>query len=201
MAPNVANTVVGKYGNVYVVPHGTTAPFTIPPNATVNVNSALPAAWLAGNLGYLHEEDTPTLGFDTSTERVGAWQLPGGTLRNLLTGKVRSMQLTCREFNRDVWELVEPGTTYTAGASGTVTATIPAVATNPPKAGLFEIQDLDFAVKLLIYVPRLSVSELGELQFVGNDTGNMQITFEFEQTSDTDPPYYIATNHPGLVNA
>lgn len=53
MAPIVANTVVGKYGNVYVVPYGTTAPFTVPPNSTVNVNSALPAAWLAGNLGYL----------------------------------------------------------------------------------------------------------------------------------------------------
>lgn len=201
MAPTVANTVVGKYGNVYLVPYGTIPPFTIPPNSTVNVNSALPAAWTAGNLGYLHEEDTPTIAFDTTNERVSAWQLNGATLRNLLTGKVRSIQFTCREFNRKVWDIVEPGTTYTAGASGTVTATIPAVATNPPKAGLFEIQDLDFAVKLLIYVPRLTVSELGELQFVTNDTANTTMTFEFEQAADTDPPYYIATNHPGLVNA
>ena len=201
MAPVVENTVVGKYGNVYIAPFGTAPPFTVPADATVDVDSALPPAWTAANLGYLHEEDTPTLSFDTTTERVSAWQLQGATLRSLLTMKVRSIQFTCREFNRKVWNLVEPGTTYTPGANGTVTATIPATASNPPKAGLFEIQDLDFGVKLLVYVPRLTVSELGDLQFNNSDTANTQITFEFEQETDTAPPYYIATNHPGLVNA
>lgn len=201
MAPVVENTVVGKYGNVYIAPFGTAAPFTVPADATVDVTAALPSAWTASNLGYLHEEDTPTLSFDTTNERVSAWQLNGSTLRSLLTGKVRSIQFTCREFNRKVWGLVEPGTTYTVGANGTVTATIPPSASNPPKAALFEIQDLDFDVKLLVYVPRLTVSEIGDLQFVTSDTANTQLTFEFEQETDTSPPYYIATNHPGLVNA
>lgn len=192
-------TVVGKYGNVHVVPHGTAPPFTVPADASVDVEAALSAAWLAGNLGYLHEDDTPVISFDTTTSRIKAWQTTGSTLRNLLTGKVRSIKFTCREFNRRTWGLVEPGTTYTPGANGTVTATVPAQASNPPKGGLFDIQDLDFGVRLKIYVPRLVVSEIGDLKFGNSDTANTQLTFEFEQDDDSTPPYYIATNHPGLV--
>lgn len=201
MAPTVDNTVVGKYGNVMITPFGTAAPFVVPADATVDVSAALPPAWTAANLGYLHEEDTPALSFDTTTERVGAWQLNGATLRSLLIGKVRSIQFTCREFNRQVWNLVEPGTTYTPGANGTVVATVPPASSNPPKAGLFDIRDLDFDVRLLIYVPRLVVSEIGDIQAGPSDTMNTQLTFEFEQESDQTPPYYIATNHPGLVTA
>lgn len=198
MAPQVENTLVGKIGNVYVVPHGTTAPFTIPPDATVDVAAALPAAWLNGNLGYLHEEDTPTFTQDRTNNRISAWQLDGGLLRNLLSGKIRSVQFTCREFNRGVWDLLEPGTTYTAGANGTVSLSIPTAGGNPPKGALFEIEDTDFDVRLRWYVPRVTVSEVGDLQFTGTDTGNTQITFEFEDDGGGDL-YYIATNHPGMA--
>ena len=58
MAPTVDNTVVGKYGNVYIAAFGTAAPFTVPADATVDVGAALAPAWTAANLGYLHEEDT-----------------------------------------------------------------------------------------------------------------------------------------------
>jgi hypothetical protein len=197
MAPTVDNTLVGKIGSIYVVPHGTAAPFTVPPDSLVDVSATLPSAWLDGNLGYIHEEDTPNFGQDRSNQRVSAWQLDGGLLRNLLTQKVRSVQFTCREFNRDVWNLVEPGTTYTNGANGTVTLSIPKAGGNPPKAALFEIEDTDFGTKLLWYVPRVSVSEVGELQFTGSDTGNTQVTFEFED--DLDDLYYIATDHPGMA--
>jgi hypothetical protein len=199
VAPNVDNTLVGKIGSVYVVPHGTAHPFTVPVDATVDVATALPAAWLAGNLGYLHEEDTPTFTQDRTTNRISAWQLDGGLLRSLLSQKVRSVAFTCREWNRDVWDLLEPGTTYTAGANGTVSLSIPDAGGNPPKAALFEIEDTDFDVKLRWYVPRVTVSEVGDLQFTGTDTGNTQITFEFE--NDGTSLYYIATNHPGMVTA
>lgn len=197
---SVESTLVGKIGNIYVVPHGTAAPFTVPVDATVDVNAALPAAWLAGNLGYLHENDTPSFKQDRTNNRVSAWQLDGGLLRNLLSQKIRSATFTCREFNRNTWDLVEPGTTYTAGANGTVSLTIPRSGGNPPKAALFEIEDTDFGVKLLWYVPRVTVSDVGDLQFMGTDTGNTQITFEFEDDLDAGL-YFIATDHPGMVTA
>ena len=200
MAPTVANTLVGKIGNVYVVPYGTTAPFTVPVDSSVDVTAALPAAWLAGNLGYLHEEDTPTFSQDRTNNRISAWQLDGGLLRNLLSQKIRSAAFTCREWNRDVWEMLEPGTTYTTGANGTVSMSIPDAGGNPPKAALFEIEDTDFDTKLRWYVPRVTVSEVGDLQFVGADTANIQITFEFE-ADQASGLYFIATNHPGTVNA
>jgi hypothetical protein len=199
MAPQVENTIVGKIGNVYVVPHGTAHPFTIPPDSSVDVTDALPPAWVAANLGYLHEEDTPTFTQDRTTNRVSAWQLNGGLLRSLLSGKIRSVQFTCREFNRGVWDLVEPGTTYTDGANDTVVLSIPRAGGNPPKGALFEIEDTDFGVKLWWYVPRVTVSEVGDIQFTGTDTGNTQVTFEFED--DQDDLYYIATNHPGMAAA
>jgi hypothetical protein len=199
--PDVEKTVVGKIGNVYVVDHGTTAPFTIPPDATVDVDTALSAAWLAGNLGYLHEEDTPTFKQDRSNERISAWQRAGGLLRNLLTEKINSVTFTCREWNRGTWALLEPGTTYTTGANGTVSLSIPGTTTNSPKAALFEIQDIDFGTKIRWYVPRVTVSEVGDLKFVGNDTGNSQVTFEFEEDVSGNPLYYIATNHLGMVTA
>lgn len=200
MAPTVANTLVGKIGNVYVVPYGTAAPFTIPPNSGVDVTAALSATWLGGNLGYLHEEDTPTFSQDRTNNRISAWQLDGGLLRNLLSQKIRSVQFTCREWNRDVWDLLEPGTTYTAGTGGTVSMSIPDAGGNPPKAALFEIEDTDFDIRLRWYVPRVTVSEVGDLQFVGTDTGNTQVTFEFE-ADNAAGLYFIATNHPGMVTA
>jgi hypothetical protein len=200
-AADVQNTVVGKIGNIYVPPFGTAPPFTTPPDATVDVNAAIPPAWQAYNLGFLHEDDTPRFSFDITTGRIKAWQTAGNTMRTFQNGKVRAVQFTCREFNRRVWNLVEPGTTYTPGANGTVTATIPASGGNPPKAGLVEIFDLDFGIKLLVYVPRLSVTNIGELKPSGSDSMNTQLTLEFEQDTASTPPYYIATNHPGLVTA
>lgn len=197
MAPSVDSTLVGKIGNIYVVPHGTAAPFTVPPNAGVDVDAALPAAWLDGDLGYLHEEDTPAFTQDRTNNRISAWQLDGGLLRNLLSMKTRSVQFTCREFNRNTWDLLEPGTTYTAGANGTVSLAIPKAGGNPPMAALFEIEDTDFGSKLRWYVPRVTVSEVGDLQFVATDTGNIQLTFEFED--DLDDLYYIVTNHSGMA--
>lgn len=199
MAPNVDATLVGKIGNVYVVPYGTAAPFTVPVDNTVDVTAALPGTWLDNNLGYLHEEDTPSFSQDRTNNRISAWQLDGGLLRNLLSQKIRSVQFTCREFNRHVWDLIEPGTTYTTGANGTISLSIPKAGGNPPKGALFEIEDTDFGVKLWWYVPRVTVSEVGDLQFVGTDTGNVQVTFEFED--DLDSLYFIATNHPGMVTA
>jgi len=197
VAPTVENTLVGKIGNVYVLPHGSAHPFTLPADSSVDVTAALPSTWSDANLGYLHEEDTPTFSQDRTINRIGAWQLDGGLLRSILSMKIRSAQFTLREFNRSVWDLVEPGTTYTNGANGTVTLSIPRNGGNPPKAALFEIEDTDFDVKLLWYVPRCTVSEVGDLQFTGTDTGNIQVTFDFED--DLAELYYIATNHPGMA--
>lgn len=201
MAPTSANTVASKVGNVYVVPFGTTAPFTVPPVNTFDISAAtLSAAWLAGNLGYINETDTPTLGLTPTTKQITAWQLNGNIMRVLQTGKVRSVKFTCREINKNVWGLIEPGSTYLDAANGSSVITVPNASTNPNKAALIEIQDLDQAMKMWIYVPMVQISALGDLKFDPTDTANEQLTFDFLSPTgnSTDPLYYVASNAPGL---
>lgn len=200
--PVAANTIAGKVGNVYVVAHGTTPPFTLPPASTFDIGAvSLASAWTAGNLGYLSEADTPTFAFAMATKDITAWQLNGNTMRILQTGKVRSVKFTVREINKQTWSLIEPGSTYTNGANGSSTVTIPNATTNPDKAALIEIQDLDYAVKMWVYAPRVAVKAIGDVKFDPSDTANAQLTFDFlsETGASTDPLYYVASNHPGLA--
>lgn len=201
MAPTTANTIAGKVGNVYVVPYGTTAPFTVPPSGTFDITAAtLTTTWQNGNLGYLHEDDTPAFSFDLKTQPIISWQTVGNPIRILQTGKARSVKFTVREVNRNVWGLIEPGSTYTAGANGSDTVTVPNSATNADKAALFEVQDLDFNMKMWIYIPKINVTAIGDLKFDRQDTANVQLTFNFLSPTGltTDPLYYVASNHPGL---
>ena len=200
-APAVANTVVGKIGNVYVVPYGTAAPFTIPPAATFDITAAtLPAAWTAGNLGYIHEVDTPTFHFDLKTQDVAAWQSNGNPIRVLQTGKIRAVEFTVRELNKVVWGLVEPGSTYTAGAAGSNTVTVPNTAQTPDKAMLVELQDLDYGAKAWFYVPKVNVVTIGNIQVQRDDTASCKLNAQFLPATGlpTDPLYYIASNLPGM---
>lgn len=195
---SVGNTFIGKVGDIYVVPFGTAAPFTIPPDNTNDVTAALPAAWLDGELGYLHEDDTPVFSNDITTERIGAWQIDGGTLRTTRTQRARTVTFTCRELNRNTWGLIEPGSSYTAGAAGNTTVAVPSTGGNPPLALLFDIQDTDLGNRIKIYIPRATVTEIGDLQYVNADTANVVVTFEMEN-NDTDTLYYVLTSADGLV--
>jgi hypothetical protein len=199
MASTTDELLVGKIGNIYMPAYGTTAPFTLPPSGSFDIMAAsLSAAWLNADLGYLHEDDTPEFGFDTSNTTITAWQANGNVLRTLLTGKVRSVKFKTRAFNRRTWELMEPGTVWTTGANSSYTASIPSNGGNPPRAGLFEIQDLDTSVKVWFYVPRLTVASIGAFKVANTDTLNAELTLNFESVNSTDPLYYIAGNHLGF---
>lgn len=201
MAASTLNTFNGKVGNVYVVPFGTAAPFTVPPVNTFDITAAtLAAAWTNANLGYLHEADTPTLGYALATKQLSAWQLGGNILRVLSTGKVRSIKFTCREINKNVWNQVEPGSSYLDAANGSSVVTVPNASTNPYRAGLVEVQDLDQSQKMWVYVPMMQINALGDLKFDQQETANAQLTFTFLSPTglSTDPLYYVASNVPGL---
>jgi len=203
-APNVENTIVGKVGNVYVTAHGTPPPFPLPPeHEGFDITSAqLPEVWTAGNLGYLSEADTPTFGFALTTKEISAWQLNGNTLRVLQTAKVRTVKFTVREVNRTTWGLIEPGSRYTDGTNGSSIVTVPNADINPDRAGLFEIQDLDYGVTVWIYVPRMNIKTIGDMKFDPTDTANSQLEFDFlpDRGLPSDDLYYIASNHPGLAS-
>jgi hypothetical protein len=201
MAPSTLNTFNGKVGSVYVTPFATAAPFTVPPVNTFDITSAtLAAAWTNANLGYLHETDTPTLGYALATKQLTAWQLGGNILRVLSTGKVRSIKFTCREINKNVWNQVEPGSSYLDAANGSSVVTVPNASTNPYRAGLIEVQDLDQSQKMWVYIPMIQISGLGDLKFDQQETTNAQLTFTFLSPTgaSTDPLYYVASNVPGL---
>lgn len=201
MVASAPATLAGKVGSVYIVPFGTAAPFTIPPSASFDAtNVTLPAAWSNGDLGYLHEDDTPTMHWDYKTQPIAAWQTNGNPFRILAQSKVRGIKFTCREINKPVLGLVEPGATFTAGAAGSNTVTVPNSTTNPDKAGLFKIQDLDLSTFMWIYIPKLNITDIGDLKFDRQDTANTQLTFQFLSPTGltTDPLYYIASNHAGL---
>jgi hypothetical protein len=192
--------LVGKVGNVYLPAYGTTSPFTLPPAAGFDIDvAALAAAWTNADLGYLHEDDTPEFGFETSSTTITAWQANGNVLRTLQNGKVRSVKFTVRAFNRVVWDVLEPGTVWTAQANGTFTGSVPSSGGNPPRAGLFEVEDLDNDKKVWWYVPRLTVASIGTFKASNTDSMNAQLTLNFEVVNSTDPIYYVAGNHPGLA--
>jgi hypothetical protein len=201
MAPSTLNTLNGKIGNVYVTPFGTAAPFTVPPVVGFDITAAsLAAAWTNGNLGYLHEADTPTLGNALSTKQLTAWQLGGNILRVLSTGKIRTVKFTCREINKNVWNQFEPGSSFLDAANGSSVVTVPNASTNPYRAGLIEVQDLDQSQKLWVYIPMMQISALGDMKFDPQETTNEQLTFTFLSPTglSTDPLYYVASNAPGL---
>ncbi|ALG06851.1 hypothetical protein [Kibdelosporangium phytohabitans] len=200
MPPSTSGLLVGKIGSIMIAPYGTTAPFTIPPSGSFDIAAAvLPGAWTAADLGYLHEDDTPEFGFDASSSTITAWQANGNVLRTLLNSKIRSVKFSCREFNRRVWALQEPGTVWTTGANGSYSASIPANGGNPPRAGLFELNDLDVGFKVWWYIPRMTVSAFGAFKAANQDTMNAQFTLNFEAVNSTDPLYYLAGNHPGFA--
>jgi len=198
--PSADNTIVGKIGTVYAVAYGTTPPFTLPPPGSLDIMAmSPPAGWLAGNLGYLHEDDTPEFTKQKDTQRISAWQLNGQTLRVLQSGQVRTIAFTAREWNRNTWALLEPGTTYTAGVNGTTSLSIPVAGSDPPKAWLIEVQDLDLGMKLWWYVPKASVTQVGGIKLSRTNTANIPLTLEFEQDAGATQLYYVVANHDGFA--
>lgn len=199
MVASTDELFVGKVGNVYMPAYGTAAPFTLPPAGSFDIAAAtLSAPWLAADLGYLHEDDTPEFAFDTNTTNITAWQADGNVLRTLLNNKIRSVKFTCRAFNRRVWEIMEPGTTWTTGTNGSYSASIPSNGGNPPRSGLFEIRDLDTGVKVWWHIPRMTVSSMGTFKAANTDTMNAQFTLNFEVVDSTSPLYYVVGNHLGF---
>lgn len=199
MAASVDELLVGKVGNIYMPAYGTTAPFTLPPSGSFDIAAAtLAAPWTNADLGYLHEDDTPEFGFDTNTTTITAWQANGNVLRTLLNQKVRSVKFTARAFNRRVWDIMEPGTVWTTGTNGSYTGSVPSNGGNPPRAGLFEISDIDSSVKVWIYVPRLTVASIGGFKAANTDTMNANLTLNFEAVDSVSPLYYVAGNHGGF---
>lgn len=197
---NTDELFVGVIGNVMLTPFGTAAPFTLPPAGSFDIEAAvIPPAWLAGDMGFLHEDDTPEFGFATSNTTITAWQANGNVLRTLLTQKIRSVKFKCRGFNRNVWDVLEPGTVWTAGANGSYSAAVPSDGGNPPRGGLFEIIDLDAGVKAWWYIPRITVASFSAFKASRNDTMNAEFTFNFEIVNSTDPLYYVVGNLPGMA--
>lgn len=189
----------GRVGNVYIVDFGETQPFD-PNSGALDVAAVvLSADWLAGELGYIHEEDTPDFGFETNSNTITAWQANGNVLRTLMTSKVRSVTFTVRSFKRAVWDVLEPGTTYSAGANGTFAAHIPTNGGNPSKAVLIEIEDLDEGTKAFWYVPKATVASIGNMKAAAADTMNAVLTLNFEAVNSTDPLYHVVGNLPGLA--
>lgn len=201
MASVTNELLVGKIGNVMMPALGTTAPFTLPPSASFDIAAAsLAAPWTAADLGYLHESDTPEFGFATNNTTITAWQANGNVVRTLLTSKVRSVKFKLRAFNRRGWEIMEPGTVWTAGLNGSYSGSIPANGGNPPRAALFEIIDLDASVKVWWYIPRMTVAAIGTFKAANADTMNAELTLNFEVVNSTDPLYYVVGNHPGFAS-
>lgn len=198
--PSVDELFVGKVGQVFATPYGTTAPATF--NGSFDIEAAkaaLSATWTGGDLGFLHESDTPEFGFDVNSTTITAWQADGNVLRTIMNQKVRSVTFTCRAFNRNVWDILEPGTVWTTGANGSFSGTIPTNGGNPPRAFLFEIEDLDAGYLAWWYIPRCTVASIGGFKAANTDTMNAVITLNFEVIDTNTPLYTIAGNLPGMA--
>jgi hypothetical protein len=154
--------------NVEVAATGAVMMSTVGATAPTNATAAWSTAWL--DLGYLNEDgvsENPLL----ESEEIKAWQA-GAVVRKVITGSGLEFSFTAIETNLRTLELFYPGSTV-VGASTTIK--LP-VAT--PKALGFDIVDGNKRIRIV--VPKLQISERGEISYVNGSPIAYPITVAVE---------------------
>jgi len=164
MPNNANNVVVASNGKVYVAATATPAP--------TNYTTALNAAFLAGELGFISEEGaTFTEGRDITD--ISAWQ-SFYPLRKIVTARTVQVSFAVREFNKRAVEFALGGTVAINSAEWKFTPPAPdAVAA---KSMVMEWTDGTKGYRL--YIPVGIVTEAVETNLSRTAAADLPITFE-----------------------
>lgn len=136
-----------------------------------DVGVAWPSEWRP--LGYA-TEDGPTISASTDTEDVTAWQALG-SLRTLITGRTVTIQFQLMQWNALnlalYWDVDEPTVTATGGFNFDVRSD------QAGKKHALGIDVKDGDNELIYVVPRVQLSDAGDMQFQRSAAAVLDVTF------------------------
>lgn len=159
MAGSTANPRIWLLGDVYFATVGSTAP--------TDTTTALAAAWKA--LGLL-SDDGLTESREEDSEDKYAW---GSILYRTIRSKhKRTFKVTVLEDNKDLFTLVNPGSSAVTATS--ITTRTVKVPTSNPQAFVFQVQDGTIIKRIL--VPRGEVTEVGDVVYSEGDPAAKELT-------------------------
>lgn len=184
MAVDADNITVAGTGSVYLGPVGTTGP--------TDIATALDAAFL--DLGYTSEDGvTLTPGHDIN--EIRAWQSKY-PVRRVVTGRSLDIEFTALEWTQAAVEAAFGGGSW-ATATGVHTYT-------PPDSddALYEralvVEWADGTKVTRLHVPKVMVSDVGDITFVGEDAAGFPLTLSTMATDGT-APFTLITNDPAMA--
>lgn len=175
------NIYVAGTGTIYVGPVGTAGP--------TNIATALNAAFKA--TGFTSEDGvTITPSQDVNEIRVWQSQYPA---RRVVTGRTLEAQFNAMEWTQETVKMVFSGGTFvdTAGPPAYTTYTPPATADIYERA--LVIETVDGAKVQRLHIPRVMVSDVGDIQWVRADAAALPITLALVAADATTPFTLIQT--------
>ena len=123
-------------------------------------------SWIS--VGYISDDETPTVSQDISTEDITAWQTQG-VLRRVLNSRFFSLAFTMIEVNKTAMGLWFDQTTPSE-TEGDFSITLSSTGAQNERAALLQIQDGDQMLRF--WFPRAVLTEAGDVSFEkGTPTG------------------------------
>lgn len=161
-ARNADEIVVASNGDVFVAPVGTTLPTT--------AEGALNVAFMA--LGYI-TEDGVTFTNSVESEGLPAWQSMQ-PVRTLVTGQEITASFGLMQWNEDTLKFAFGGGVYTDEGDGEFSFLLPLPEEREEFACVIDAVDGNRVYRLVF--PRVTVSDLGDIQFTRGDAAALPVT-------------------------
>lgn len=174
MPLNAEEVLAKSIGDVYLAPHGETAPA----DTIIDDQAALEAAgW--EHIGWIAEEGPELVGFEGETTSLFGWNRPTAIKTNT-TAPSRQVTVPLLQFNVENLQLYFPGSTYNGG---TRTLTIPESGTTTAQAFLMVVSD---GTKYLgLFIPKVTGRPGGPMSFPDGQEELSQIPITFDALADT----------------
>ena len=186
MALDADEVVIGANGAVYVGAVGSTGP--------TDIETALDAAFT--HLGYVTDDGiTLTPGMDTA--EINAWQ-SFYPVRRIVTSRSFDIAIPLLQWNQESIKLAFGGGSFatTAGPPAYYTYTPPSPEEIDYRALVLEWADDTKEYRL--HVPKVLVTDAGDLSLNRTDAAALDLTFSLEAT-DGSNPFTLITNDPAFA--
>jgi hypothetical protein len=173
MSLDPGNIIVGTSDGpgLWVAPVGTTPPVG---GAAIDENDWTP-------VGYISDDETPTLGQELTAENFGAWQA-SGPVRSKVTDRSFTLGFTVIEHNEvalSMWlDTAEP----TPDAAGSFSIDLPSGESQPERAAIMQVRDGDTTIRWHFY--KTVLSEAGDASYEKGALAGLPITLQVLDTEN-----------------
>jgi hypothetical protein len=187
MSKDPNEIVVGSNGEIYVAPEGTTLP--------TSVLSSLNGSF--EEIGYT-SEDGVTLNRSQTIEDIRVWQ-SRYPARRIVTDEVLSAGFAMRQWNRTTTELALGGEVSSLGGGVFKLTPLPADDAIDVRALVIDWHDGDKDYRLV--VPRVVVSETGDIPIARNVASDLPVTLSVLAEEGGGSPWLIYTNDDAFATS